>query len=98
MLLKPLHAIFICTTVAMLLVIALPAAASRSSTAPQHRLHIAQQQHISLEEAVARVRKKTGGRILSAKTVVHKGRKLHRIKVLLPSGTIRVFNIDASSG
>ena len=49
---------------------------------------------ISLDEAVARVRRETGGRVLSAE-----GRdSRYRIKVLLPNGAVRVVNVDARSG
>lgn len=49
---------------------------------------------ISLDEAVARVRRDTGGRVLSAEP-----RDGHyRIKVLMPNGAVRVVNVDARSG
>lgn len=49
---------------------------------------------ISLDEAVARVRRDTGGRVLSAEP--RDGR--YRIKVLMPNGAVRVVNVDARSG
>lgn len=49
---------------------------------------------ISLDEAVTRVRRDTGGRVLSAEA--RDGR--YRIKVLLPNGAVRVVNVDARSG
>jgi uncharacterized membrane protein YkoI len=49
---------------------------------------------ISLDEAVTRVRRETGGRVLSAEG--RDGR--YRIKVLLPNGAVRVVNVDARSG
>lgn len=49
---------------------------------------------ISLDEAVTRVRRDTGGRVLSAEA--RDGR--YRIKVLLPDGAVRVINVDARSG
>ncbi|BAV34879.1 hypothetical protein SCL_2602 [Sulfuricaulis limicola] len=49
---------------------------------------------MSLDEAVARVRRDTGGRVLSAEA--RDGR--YRIKVLLPNGAVRVVNVDARSG
>lgn len=49
---------------------------------------------ISLDEAVTRVRRDTGGRVLSAEA-----RDGHyRIKVLLPNGAVRVINVDSRSG
>ncbi|GAB4513648.1 MAG: hypothetical protein Tsb0026_18500 [Sulfuricaulis sp.] len=49
---------------------------------------------ISLDEAVARVRRETGGRVLSAEARDSR----YRIKVLMPNGAVRVVNVDARSG
>lgn len=49
----------------------------------------------SLNEAVRSVKKETGGRILSAKTINENGKRIHKIKVLLPSKKVRVFKINA---
>jgi len=53
---------------------------------------------ISLNEAVRQVQRDTGGRVLSADTHRQGGRTVHRIKVLTPSGHVRVYNVDAQSG
>ena len=53
---------------------------------------------ISLDEAVARVRRETGGRVLSAEARDRRGDTTYRIKVLLPNGAVRVYNVDARSG
>ena len=53
---------------------------------------------LSLDEAVARVRRDTGGRVLSAEAHDNRGRTTYRIKVLLPNGSVRVINVDAQSG
>jgi uncharacterized membrane protein YkoI len=53
---------------------------------------------ISLDDAAAKVRKQTGGRVLSADTSSHRGDTVHRIKVLLPSGRVRVYLVDAVTG
>jgi hypothetical protein len=50
---------------------------------------------VSLNEAVQQVQRETGGRVLSADTVNQGGRTVHRIKVLTPSGQVRVVVIDA---
>ena len=50
---------------------------------------------VSLNEAVQQVQRETGGRVLSADTVNHGGRSVHRIKVLTSSGQVRVMTIDA---
>ena len=49
----------------------------------------------SLNNAVQSVKQRTGGRILSAKTVKKNGHRIHKIKVLLPSGKIKTFKIKA---
>ena len=53
---------------------------------------------VSLDEAVARVRRDTGGRVLSAEARENRGRTTYRIKVLLRDGSVRVVNVDAQSG
>ena len=47
----------------------------------------------SLDAAVQRIKQQTGGRILSARTVNKNGHAVHHIKVLLPSGKVRVFKV-----
>jgi hypothetical protein len=58
-------------------------------------LQLAQNQQHGLDAAVKRIKEKTGGRILSAKTVSKKGKSIHHIKVLLPSGKVRVYKVNA---
>lgn len=50
---------------------------------------------MSLNQAVQQVQRETGGRVLSAETINQGGRSVHRIKVLTPSGQVRVMTIDA---
>lgn len=57
--------------------------------------HLAAKQGMSLEQAVAQVKRETNGRILTAETIKRNGHPLHRIKVLLPNGKVRVMHIDA---
>ena len=49
----------------------------------------------SLDQAVSQVRRDTGGRILSARTVSENGRQIHRIKVLMPSGRVKIIRKPA---
>lgn len=49
----------------------------------------------SLNDAVQSIKQQTGGRILSAKTVDKNGQRIHKIKVLLPSGKVQVFSVNA---
>jgi len=56
---------------------------------------LAAKQGMSLEQAVAQVQRETNGRILTAETVNRNGHPVHRIKVLLPNGNVRVIHVDA---
>ena len=58
-------------------------------------LQLAQNDDVSLEEAVRRVREDTGGRILAAETVQEDGRRVHRIRVLVEKGRVKTYRIDA---
>lgn len=80
------------------LFLALPALSS-ARTFPTTKVDtnlLAKSGGITLEQAAARVRRQTGGRILSANEIRRDGRKVYRIKVLLPSGHVRVVTVDAS--
>ncbi len=55
---------------------------------------VTQSGRISLEQAVARVQRATGGRVLDARD---EGEQ-HRIKVLTQQGEVRVVTVDARSG
>lgn len=50
----------------------------------------------SLDSAVQSIKQKTGGRILSTKTVKRNGKRVYKIKVLLPSGKVQVFHVNAN--
>ena len=58
------------------------------------RLQVAQQNCMSLSEAIDSVRKRTGGRVVSAETKVQGGREVHYIKVLTPDGKVRTHKVD----
>jgi len=60
-----------------------------------HDVRLAEKQGMSLEQAVAKVQRETGGRILTAETINQNGRSIHRIKVLLPNGKVRVMHVSA---
>ena len=74
----------------------LPAEARRDERSS--RREATRQDGLSLDEAVARVRRDTGGRVLSAEARENRGRTTYRIKVLLRDGSVRVVNVDAQSG
>jgi uncharacterized membrane protein YkoI len=73
-----------------------PVEARRDERSPHSEA--ARQDSLSLDEAVARVRRDTGGRVLSAEARENRGRTTYRIKVLLRDGSVRVVNVDAQSG
>jgi len=68
-----------------------PASAVRAGPVPV----AARQAAETLDEAVARIRRETGGRILRAETVTRDGERVHRIKVLLPDGRVKIFIVRA---
>lgn len=68
----------------------------QASQSTADRLMLAANQQISLDQAIARVREQTGGRILSAGSSSEDGRKTYRIKVLMPNGVVRVIHVDAT--
>lgn len=49
----------------------------------------------NLDEAVAQIQRKTRGRILAAEESSERGERSFRIKVLMPSGRVRVFHVAA---
>ena len=49
----------------------------------------------SLNDAAQSVKERTGGRILSTKTVQSNGQRVYKIKVLLPSGKVQTFTVNA---
>jgi uncharacterized membrane protein YkoI len=55
----------------------------------------AQASEISVQEAVDRVQQETGGKVLSVQTLRLGKRKIFRIKVLTPSGQVRVIEVQA---
>lgn len=71
-----------------------PQAEARAGFSDQ-ALVLAARSGVSLEQAAARVKRKTGGRILSAETITRKGRRVHRIKVLRPDGNVKVVFVKA---
>ena len=50
---------------------------------------------LNLDQAVQQVKQQTGGRVLSAKTKNNDGREVHKIKVLLPNGKVRIIRVNA---
>ncbi|NIA01447.1 MAG: hypothetical protein GWP13_01560 [Planctomycetia bacterium] len=57
-----------------------------------------EKQGISLDEAIARARRQSDGKILSAETVRDGGHNVHRIKILTRDGRVKRMQYDAASG
>ena len=53
---------------------------------------------VSLDEAAARVRRQTGGRIIKASSRTSNGRTVHYIRVLTADGRVFTVRVDAASG
>jgi uncharacterized membrane protein YkoI len=61
---------------------------------PADGIRIAQNNGMSLSEAVESVRSSTDGRIVSAETRTKNGREVHHIKVLTPDGKVKTHKIQ----
>ncbi len=55
-------------------------------------------ERVSLDEAVRRVRERTGGRIVRAETRSTGGRLIHYVRILTPGGRVRTLRVDAETG
>jgi uncharacterized membrane protein YkoI len=53
---------------------------------------------MSLDAAVAMVRERFGGKVISASTTDQGGRKVHVIKLLSDQGRVTTVKVDAQSG
>jgi uncharacterized membrane protein YkoI len=61
---------------------------------PEPQLATANDDGMSLAEAIESVRSRTGGKILSAETRVEGGREVHHIKVLTQDGKVRTHKVN----
>ncbi|MFT4583200.1 MAG: putative membrane protein YkoI [Gammaproteobacteria bacterium] len=59
------------------------------------RVVLAQSAHVSQDQAAAKVREDTGGRVLDVKTSAQDGSTIYLVKVLLPDGHVRVVSVRA---
>jgi len=71
------------------------AAGPGSVLPPQATDLAAVRDEVSLSEAVSRVKREYGGRILEAETREQNGRRVHVIKVLTREGRVRTVRIPA---
>ena len=86
-------------TVIIFILFASLSSLSYASTASTPRLFSSYiqlaQNNQSLDAAVQSIKQKTGGRILSTKTISKNGSRVYKIKVLLPSGKVQTFTVSA---
>ncbi|MFN2348226.1 MAG: PepSY domain-containing protein [Thioalkalivibrio sp.] len=70
-----------------------------AAPAMQHSaaLQLAQAQ-VSLNQAVAQVQRRVGGRVLSAETQTHNGVPVHVIRVLTDNQRVRTIRVDGRTG
>ena len=78
-----------------ILVVLFSSATQAESFNSYPKILLAQNNNQSLDQAVNSIKQQTGGRILSTKTTHKNGRRVYKIKVLLPSGKIQTFNVKA---
>lgn len=66
----------------------------------QGQFHLAQAKSGSagLDNAVSRIRNRTGGRVLSAETKKRNGQKVHVIRILTKDGRVQRHKVDAATG
>jgi uncharacterized membrane protein YkoI len=57
-------------------------------------LQVAQSNGVSLSEAIEQIRRRTGGRVVSAETKVQGGREVHHIKVLTDDGKVKTYKVN----
>jgi uncharacterized membrane protein YkoI len=57
-------------------------------------LVVAQRDGMSLSQAIESVRKRTGGKVLSAETKMQGNREVHYIKVLTNDGKVRTHKVN----
>ncbi|MDI3324610.1 PepSY domain-containing protein [Pontibacterium granulatum] len=73
-----------------------PAVSAQPAANPVTQIEVAASS-VSLQQAVAQVKKQYGGRVLKAEPVSIKGKAGYRIR-MMNDGRIREFLVDASSG
>lgn len=57
-------------------------------------LRVAQGNCMSLSDAIELVRRRTGGKVISAETKVQGGREVHHVKVLTKDGKVRTERVN----
>lgn len=50
---------------------------------------------VTMKDAIEQVERETAGKVLSASSIQTRGTVIYRIKVLMPDGRVRIFQIPA---
>lgn len=82
-----------CAALAGLLTFLLVFSAGPTVSANEHDDH-----DFSLDDAIALVRDKSGGKVLRAETRHHDNEVLHEIRVLTENGHVRTYIVDGHTG
>lgn len=87
----------------LLCALSLPAVATAESWQPPAHRHLAEngrssQARITMGEAMDRVQKAFGGRVIQAQPASVNGREGYRIKILTSRGEVRVVHVDGETG
>lgn len=59
---------------------------------------IAQASTVTLDQAVSKVRRTSGGKVVAADAIEQDGSTAYRIKVVFPDGKVRVYYVDPATG
>ena len=76
------------------LLVTAPAPVQAQNAGHEGRIQTAQNDGMSLSDAVEQVRRQTDGRIISAETKNKNGREVHHIKVLTKDGKVKTHKIQ----
>jgi uncharacterized membrane protein YkoI len=87
---------------ASLAIAVLLAGSPSASVAGEHDRRSDHDQHVehafSLDEAIALVRNRSGGKVLRAETTHHDNDVLHEIRILTENGRVQTWIVDGNTG
>jgi len=66
----------------------------QNAHADEPRIVLTQSDGLTLSQAIEKIRRQTGGKILSANTRVKGGREVHYIKVLINDKQVKTFTVN----
>jgi len=87
---------FLALVPASLAVAVLLVGAPSASVAGEHDHHV--EHAFSLDDAIALVRNRSGGKVLRADTTHHDNEVLHEIRILTENGRVQTWIVDGNTG